>query len=48
MCHTYIRTVDLTRNGRALPVVDELASIPLNLWAEQRAFVKLRMNLLGI
>ncbi|HVN05646.1 MAG TPA: formate dehydrogenase accessory protein FdhE [Bryobacteraceae bacterium] len=47
-CHTYIKTVDLTRNGRAVPVVDELATLPLNLWAEQHAFAKLRRNLLGM
>ena len=47
-CRNYIKTVDLTKNGRAVPVVDELAAIPLDLWAQQHAYVKLRANMLGI
>jgi FdhE protein len=47
-CRYYVKTVDLTKNGHALPVVDELATIPLNLWAQEHAYVKLRSNLLGI
>jgi FdhE protein len=47
-CRCYIKTVDLTKNGHAVPVVDELATIPLNLWAQEHAYVKLHTNLLGI
>lgn len=47
-CRHYIKSVDLTKNGRAVPVVDELATLPLNLWAREREYVKLRSNLLGI
>ncbi len=47
-CRYYIKTVDLTKNGRAVPVVDELAAIPLDLWAQQHEYVKLRANMLGI
>ena len=47
-CRYYIKTVDLTKNGHAVPVVDELATIPLNLWAQEHEYVKLRGNLLGI
>lgn len=47
-CHRYIKTVDLTKNGHAVPVVDELATMPLNLWAQQHGYVKLQANLLGI
>jgi FdhE protein len=47
-CHTYIKTVDLTKDGRAVPVVDELATIPLNLWATEHGYSKLRSNFLGI
>jgi FdhE protein len=47
-CGGYIKTVDLTKNGRAVPIVDELATIPLNLWAQERGYVKLQTNLLGI
>jgi len=47
-CRFYIKTVDLTKNGHAVPIVDELATIPLNLWAQEHDYVKLRANLLGI
>jgi formate dehydrogenase accessory protein FdhE len=47
-CHHYIKTVDLTKDGRAVPVVDELATIPLNLWAIEHGYAKLQTNLLGI
>ena len=47
-CRYYIKTVDLTKDGHAVPVVDELATIPLNLWAQQHDYVKLGANLLGI
>jgi FdhE protein len=47
-CGCYIKTVDLTKNGRAVPVVDELATIPLNLWAQEHRYVKVQANMLGI
>jgi FdhE protein len=47
-CHNYIKTVDLTKDGHAVPVVDELATIPLNLWAADHGYTKLQVNLLGI
>jgi FdhE protein len=47
-CGCYIKTVDLTKNGRAVPIVDELATIPLNLWAREHSYVKVQANILGI
>lgn len=47
-CRRYIKTVDLTKDGHAIPVVDELATIPLNLWASEHEYEKLRVNILGI
>jgi len=47
-CHTYIKSIDLTKNGLAVPVVDELASIPLTVWAEQNGYTKLQLNLLSM
>ena len=46
-CHTYIKAVDLSRNGLAVPVVDELATVSLDLWAEDHGYSKLQLNLLG-
>jgi FdhE protein len=47
-CRTYLKSVDLTKNGLADPLVDELAFIPLDLWAQERGYAKLRANLLGM
>lgn len=47
-CRLYLKTVDLTKTGRAVPVVDELATIPLNLWAADHGYQKLKTNLLGL
>ena len=47
-CKTYVKTVDLTKNGHADPLVDELASAPLDLWARDRGYAKLQLNLLGM
>lgn len=48
ICHSYIKSVDMTKNGHAAPAVDELATIPLNLWAAEHGYWKLQTNLLGI
>jgi formate dehydrogenase accessory protein FdhE len=48
VCHTYIKSIDLTKNGLADPIVDELASIPLDLWAQEHGYAKLHPNLLGL
>ena len=45
--HTYIKAVDLTKNGLADPLVDDLASVPLDLWAQEHGYAKLHPNLLG-
>jgi formate dehydrogenase accessory protein FdhE len=47
-CKTYLKTVDLTKNGRADPIVDELASTPLDLWVQERGYMKLQKNFLGM
>jgi FdhE protein len=47
-CRTYMKSIDLTKNGLAQPLVDELASIPLSLWAEEHGYAKLHPNLFGM
>jgi FdhE protein len=46
-CKFYLRTVDLTKDGHAVPVVDDLAAIPLSLWAQEHGYTRLQPNLLG-
>lgn len=47
-CRVYLKSVDLTKNGRSVPVVDELATVALNIWAEEHDYAKLEPNLLGM
>lgn len=47
-CQTYLKTVDLTKTGLADPIVDELATVPLDLWAREHGYRKLQINLLGV
>lgn len=47
-CRTYIKAVDLREVGLAVPVVDELASVDLDLWAVEQGLSKLQKNLLGL
>lgn len=46
-CRTYLLSVDLAAEPRAVPVVDELAAIPLDLYARDRGFRKIITNLMG-
>jgi formate dehydrogenase accessory protein FdhE len=47
-CQHYIKAVDLTKYGLAIPLVDEVASAPLDLWAREHGFAKIEMNLVGV
>ena len=47
-CRTYIKSVDLTRNGHAVPLVDELATVALSIWADERGYTKAEPNLVGM
>jgi len=46
-CRHCIRSVDLTKDGHAIPVVDDLAAIPLALWADEYGYHRIHGNLLG-
>jgi FdhE protein len=47
-CKTFIKSIDLTRDGHAIPLVDEIATIALTLWAEDHGYSKIEPNLLGL
>lgn len=47
-CKKYLKSVDLTVNWDADPVVDELASTPLDVIARDHGYVKIAPNLAGI
>ena len=47
-CNTYMVTVDMRKEGKAEPLVDELCALPLDLWATEQGFSKAQPNLLGV
>ena len=46
-CKQFLRTIDLTEQGNAVPLVDDLAAIPLSLWAQENGYSRIQRNLLG-
>jgi hypothetical protein len=46
-CKRYLIDVDLGRDARATPEVDELAALPLDLFAAERGLTKVTPNLMG-
>jgi hypothetical protein len=46
-CGRYLVDVDVGRDPRAVPEVDELAAVPLDLYATERGLSKITPNLLG-
>lgn len=46
-CRTYLKSVDLTIDGHAVPLVDEIATAALDLWAEERGYQKIVPNIMG-
>ena len=47
ICRHYLITVDLRKDPRAVPIVDELAALPLDLVAAERGYTKIARNLMG-
>lgn len=47
-CKRYIVSVDARLEGHAVPVVDEIAAIPLDIAAAERGFTKVTPNLMGL
>ncbi|HEY2153053.1 MAG TPA: formate dehydrogenase accessory protein FdhE [Vicinamibacterales bacterium] len=47
-CQHYLKTVDLTRVGLAVPLVDEVAGGALDIWASEHGYEKIELNLLGL
>ena len=45
-CRAYLKTIDATKDGLAVPLVDDLATVALDLWARDQGYVRLRPNLL--
>lgn len=46
-CHRYLLNIDLMTDPKAVAVVDELAALPLDLYATEKGFSKITPNLMG-
>lgn len=47
-CGHYIKVIDMRIDGLAVPKVDDLATLALDLWAKERGFVRFERNLFGL
>ena len=41
-CGVYLKTIDASKDGTVIPVVDDLATLALDLWARERGYHRLR------
>jgi formate dehydrogenase maturation protein FdhE len=47
-CQRYIKSIDLTVDGRAIPEVDDLCSLSMDLWATEQGYERLEPSLAGV
>jgi len=47
-CRGYVKSLDLSTDGRLVPEVDDLASLGLDLWAIEQGFKRIEPGLAGI
>lgn len=45
-CKSYIKTVDFTKSALGEAIVDEIASVPLDIWAHGQGYRKVQVNLM--
>lgn len=47
-CRVYLHLVNLTKDPAAIASIDELAALPLDLWAREQGYRKIHPNLAGL
>ena len=47
-CRRYLVGIDMRRDAAAVPLVDELAALPLDLYAKEHGLTKVVPNLMGM
>ncbi len=47
-CRAYLKSVDLREQGTAAPLVDDLASVELDLWSDDQDLWKIQRNVLSL
>jgi FdhE protein len=46
-CRHYLLNIDLLAEPRAIPLVDEMSALPIDLYAREKGFTKITPNLMG-
>lgn len=47
-CRRYVKSIDLTLEGEAIPEVDDLFSLGMDLWAAREGFARIEPGLAGL
>jgi hypothetical protein len=47
-CQRYVKSIDLTVDGLAIPEIDDLCSLSLDLWATEQGYERLEPSLAGV
>jgi formate dehydrogenase maturation protein FdhE len=47
-CHRYVKSIDLSVDGKAIPEVDDLVSVGMDLWAAEQGFARIEPGLAGV
>lgn len=47
-CHRYVKSIDLTKDARPVPAVDDLVSIAMDLWAMEEGLTRIEVGLAGV
>jgi hypothetical protein len=47
-CSVYVKSIDLTLDRRAIPEVDDLLSLSMDLWASDQGYTRLEPGLAGV
>ncbi len=47
-CNRYIKTIDLTKDARPVPILDDLNSLSLDLWAVEQGWTRIEPGLAGL
>ena len=47
-CRRYVKSIDLTTDARAIPEVDDLVSLAMDLWAQEQGYARVAPVLAGI
>jgi hypothetical protein len=47
-CLRYVKSIDLTIDGRAVPEIDDLTALSLDLWAADQGYERLEPSLAGV